>query len=413
MKANSPFGIDAPKNLPFGHFHSRRDNFLPQGLYGDLEGFLQGYRSAAPLDLHVGNWRKKNPGARFEDWKSLAQPFLLQCLHYHPGPVDLQPEVLSVEQRDGFVAEHIAFNTAPWSRIDGWFLRPDGEGPFPAVVCMHSWGGPMIVGKDRVVSRGKDQPNLKEFLKKASDRYLAEDLARRGYAVIAIDAYHFGTRLPWGAQIVTHKPTTWLPPRLDPLDLGPAEFEELNEKAVDLLNISMRYLNWAGTTWAGVNFWDDSRCVDYLVSRPEVDASRIGCVGQSGGAWRVHFLSAMDDRITASVSSCWSTTGDWTHIYNFTGTVGTFCQLPGLWQRMDLPDISLMGAPAAAMIISGQDDTLFAPEGMEEAARQVQVGFDWAGVPERFRFHYPKKPHSFDLDNQNEAWAWFDRWLKP
>lgn len=271
----------------------------------------------------------------------------------------------------------------------------------------------MILGKDRVVSRGKEHPRLREFLDNGYIGFNGEELARLGYAVIVIDAYHFGSRLPWGAMITSPREQSWLPLQLDPLDLSVEEFDRLNQQAVDLLNISMRYLNWAGTTWAGVNFWDDSRCVDYLLSRPEVDPARIGCIGQSGGGWRTHFLAALDSRISASVSSCWTTTGDWSHLYNFTGTIGTFCMIPGLWQRLDLPDISLLGAPAATMVISGQEDKLFPPEGMEEAARRIREGFEYAGIPERFHFHYPQKPHTFDRGNQQVAWAWFDRWLKP
>lgn len=402
-----------PASLPYGHLLSRRPNAVPGGLYGDLEGFLQGYRSTAPLDLCAKRWRARGDGS-FTVWRETARAFTLESLHYHPGPADLRAEVLDVEQREGFVAEKIAFQTAPWSRVDGWFLRPEGEGPFPAIVYFHSWGGPMILGKDRLVSRGKHHPRLQEFFDRGGQKaFSAEGLARRGYAVIVIDAYHFGSRLPWGAMLTSPRAEPWLPQRLDPMDLDVEQFDALNQKAVDLVNYSLRYLNWAGTTWAGINFWDDSRCVDYLVSRPEVDARRIGCVGQSGGGWRAHFLAGLDHRIAASVSSCWTTTGNWNHVYGFTGTIGTFCQLPGLWRRLDLPDIALMAAPSsAAMVISGQDDMLFPPEGMEEAARQIQAGFEWAGVPEKFRFHYPKKPHRFDDEEQQIAWAWFDQWLK-
>jgi dienelactone hydrolase len=399
---------------PLSHLLSRRPNAVPGGLFGDLEDFLQGFRCSAPLDLNAERWRRANGSGSFAEWQQIARAFTLECLHYEPGPVDLQAKVLDVQPRDGFIAEKIAFHTAPWSRVEGWFLRPDGPGPFPAIVYFHSWGGPMILGKDRLVSRGKHHPRLQEFFERGGSKpFSAEILARRGYAVIVIDAFHFGSRLPWGAMITSPREKPCLPPRLDPMDLSIEEFDRVNQQAVELLFIAMRYLNWAGTTWAGVNFWDDSRCVDYLVSRPEVDPLRIGCVGSSGGGWRAHFLAGLDPRIAASVSSCWTTTGDWNHMYGFTGTIGTFCMVPGLWRRLDLPDIALLAAPAASMVISGQDDKLFPPEGMEEAARQIQAGFEWAGVPEKFRFHYPKKPHCFDDENQEAAWAWFDQWLKP
>lgn len=51
--------------------------------------------------------------------------------------------------------------------------------------------------------------------------------------------------------------------------------------------------------WPGIIFWDDIRTVDYLLTRPEVDPKRIGCVGISMGGYRVAYLSALDERIAA------------------------------------------------------------------------------------------------------------------
>lgn len=406
---------------PGAGLHSSRSNFTPHGLYGDLEPFLQGFRASRPLDLSISQWRASHPHGTPEEWRQHARSFVLEKLHYSPGPLDLQAQTLSREQRDGYRLEEVAFNTAPWCRVKGWFLRPDGPGPFPAVVVLHSWGGPKLLGRDRVVSRGKTHPQLEAFLNKGySGRFIGEDLARRGYAVVVIDALHFGRRLPWGGQLAQNAlPNTeenpsapGLPAYMDPLDLDEATFDALEAKAEGLSRNTLRYLQWAGATWGGVYFWDDSRCVDYLVSRPEVDASRIGCVGQSVGGWRAHMLAALDERIAASVSSCWTTTNDWTHLYNFS-CVGPYALLPGLWQSLDLPDIAALAAPRAAMVISGQQDNLFAPEAVVAATDRIREGFSWAGVPEHFEFHFPEKPHSFDLDSQHLAWAWFDRWLKP
>lgn len=128
------------------------------------EGFLRGYRSQHPRGLHAEVWRGAHPEGSFEQWSQGARSHLLQCLNYDPNLPDLRSEVLKVERREGFVAEMVAFQTALWSRVEGWFLRPEGPGPFPAIVCLHSWGGPMPLGRDRVVSRGKDHPRLREFL---------------------------------------------------------------------------------------------------------------------------------------------------------------------------------------------------------------------------------------------------------
>ncbi len=50
-------------------------------------------------------------------------------------------------------------------------------------------------------------------------------------------------------------------------------------------------------TWPGIVFRDDIRTVDYLVTRPEVDPKRIGCLGISMGGYRSCYLAALDDRI--------------------------------------------------------------------------------------------------------------------
>ena len=176
------------------------------------------------------------------------------------------------------------------------------------------------------------------------------------------------------------------------------------------LYLGVRQLNWAGTTWMGVNYWDDSRCVDYLLSRPEVDGGRIGCTGLSGGGWRTNVLAALDGRIKASVSVGWMTTGDYQQVYNVDGAIGTFCLLPGVWDRLDVPDLTIMSA-GAAMVVSGRRDELFPVEGQADAARQIRAGYEWAGCGDRFRDYRPDKDHCYDAEIQAEALAWFGRHL--
>src|SRR5438445_461280 len=68
-----------------------------------------------------------------------------------------------------------------------------------------------------------------------------------------------------------------------------------------------RSLLTAGITWAGVILWDDIRTLDYLASRPEVDARRLGCVGLSVGGYRSFLLAALDRRIKVAVDVGWMT----------------------------------------------------------------------------------------------------------
>jgi hypothetical protein len=122
-------------------------------------------------------------------------------------------------------------------------------------------------------------------------------------------------------------------------------------------------------------------------------------------------LAALDPRIRASVSVGWMTTGDYQQVYNLAGAVGTFCLLPGVWDRLDIPDLTVMAAPGASMVVSGTEDRLFPIEGQVEAARQIEQGYVWAGCPERFHSYRPPKPHCYDVEILREALAWFDRHL--
>ena len=67
-------------------------------------------------------------------------------------------------------------------------------------------------------------------------------------------------------------------------------------------------------------------------------------------------IAALEPRIKATVTVGWMTTGDTQQAYNLAGAIGTFCLLPGVWNRLDIPDLISMGAPKACMVVSGTED---------------------------------------------------------
>ena len=290
-------------------------------------------------------------------------------------------------------------------RVYNHFYTPKNvRVPAPALVVMHEWGGPMLFGSERVCGETDHPVLVKHRAETTSGRALADFYASHGYCVLVIDAYHFGRRAPRGIG--------GLPEVFDPFTLDQATLASYEAKVRDQLYLGVRQLNWAGTTWCGVNFGDDSRCVDYLLSRPEVDGGRIGVTGLSGGGWRTDILAALDDRIRAAIPVGWMTTGDHQQPYNVAGAIGTFCLLPGVWDRIDIPDLIAMAAPKACMVVSGRQDMLFPPAGQREAARQIAAAYEWASCPNRFRDYAPDKPHCYDREIQEQALAWFDLYLK-
>jgi len=376
----------------------------PRNLYGSLQPLIEAMRAQRPLDLNAVRWQKEHPDGSFEDWAGQARACLLDGLHYEPGSLDLQASTLERREHEQFIVERIEFNTTPWFRVPGYFLTPKNVPlPAPALVVFHEWGGPMLFGADRVVGAPCHPAVAEHRAIYTSGRALADWYAAQGYAALVIDAYHFGRRAPRGIG--------GLPAAYDPNNMGTQAIWNMQRALTELLYLGVRQLNWAGTTWMGVNYWDDSRCVDYLLSRPEVDGARIGCTGLSGGGWRTNIMAALEPRIKAAVSVGWMTTSDAQQAYNVAGAIGTFCLLPGVWNRMDVPDLIAMGAPKACMVVLGQDDQLVSPLGYREAARQMQAAFAWAGCPERFRFYNPQKPHCYDAEIQAEALAWFQTHL--
>ena len=379
----------------------------PLNQYGSLEGAVQGIRANRPQDLNASAWRRAHPRASHADWARQARQLLADGLHYDPGKLELNAVTTAKWETESFTRETIEFNTSPWFRVPGYFYVPKNVPlPAPALVVFHEWGGPMLFGADRVSGEPVHPALIAHRNTYTSGRAIADWFASHGYAVIVIDAFHFGRRAPRGIN--------GLPAEYDPAKLDDETLKRYDALARDpkQLYLGVRQLNWAGTTWAGVNYGDDSRCIDYLVSRQEVDPERIGCTGLSGGGWRTNILTALEPRIKAAVSVGWMTTGDTQQLYNVSGAIGTFALLPGVWDRLDIPDLIAMAAPKAVMVVSATEDPLFPPLGQREAAKQIAAAFEWAGVGDRFRDFAPKKPHCYDAEIQEQALAWFDAHLK-
>ena len=377
----------------------------PLNLYGSLEDTMQKIRSYRPLDLNSVTWKKNNPGESYQEWSRQARECLYKGMHYYLPPSDLKAKTLGSYETGSFICERIEFNTTPWFRVPGYFYIPKNVPlPAPALIVMHEWGGPMLFGADRVCGEPVHQVITEHRARVTSGRPLADWFASKGYAVISIDAYHFGRRAPRGIN--------GLPDTYDPALIDNETLDKYDALTREILYLGVRELNWAGTTWAGVNFGDDSRCVDYLLSRKEIDGTRIGCTGLSGGGWRTNMIAALEPRVKATVTVGWMTTGDTQQAYNLAGAVGTFCLLPGVWDRLDIPDLVSMAAPKACMVVSGTADLLFPPLGQKEAGDQIFEAYSWAGHPENFYYYTPAKPHCYDQEIQEEALAWLNKHLK-
>ena len=349
-----------------------------------------------------------------EDWKRAARPIVKEWLSYDPKPQPMGAELVSREERDGFTLETLRLRATSAYDIPAWLLLPSRRaGRAPAVAALHCHSGQFVWGREKVLSSPGEPAFLTKFRERDGRPY-AEVLARRGYVVLVIDAFYFGSR------------------RLKVEDLEPATAPgDVREALLKLRTLTPETAEWtmavnalcgryeqltaktifaAGATWPGIQTWDDSRSVSYLAGRPEVDPSRIGCVGLSLGGIRAARLAGYDARIKASVVVGWMPEFPKllaNHLKNHTW----MAYLPGVPSSLDLPDIAALTAPSALFVQQCARDSLYPRHAMQGANEKLEKIFKKAGIPERFKGAFYDVPHSFTPAMQDEAFDWLARFL--
>ncbi|HRU05601.1 MAG TPA: acetylxylan esterase [Candidatus Brocadiia bacterium] len=163
-----------------------------------------------------------------------------------------------------------------------------------------------------------------------------------------------------------------------------------------------------GYSGAGGELWNTIRALDLLASLPEVDPSRLGATGNSGGGAQSFYAAVADDRIKALASSCGVTTHDYTLAHrNVMGHCDCIYN-HNPYQR-DTSEFAALIAPRPALFCYGIHDGLFnVPEyrAMIDRARRVYALY---GCPDALRlFDYPG-PHGYQPESVEEINAWFDR----
>ena len=346
---------------------------------------------------------------RFTDadtWKREARAKLLDLLAYSPPPV--APAADTVERVDcgDYVREKVLFNTTPDVRVPAYVLVPkQGPKPAPAIVALHDHGGFYLWGKEKLVEIDGEHAILKDFRERYyGGRSIAIELVRRGYIVVVTDMFYWGDR----RMLLDADPADW---RERPATMPVERVDAFNARAGASEQLVGRTIYSAGFTWPGVMFWDDVRTVDYLLSRPDVDPRRIGCVGLSVGAVRSAHLAAIDDRIKAGVVVCWMTSFPAQLQAHIRHTIGHTKVVPGLYRHMDYPDVASIALPRPMLYISGTRDTLFPLDGVKAGFAKLNACYGKAGAADRCQTTLYDSPHQFSAPMQAEAWAWLERFV--
>ncbi|MFM8336977.1 MAG: alpha/beta hydrolase family protein, partial [Opitutaceae bacterium] len=349
-----------------------------------------------------------------DEWKSAAREVLLDRLGYQPSARPPGAELVRREERDGFSVEVVRIHATEAYSIPARVLVPAGKaGRRPAVLALHCHSGRYTWGHEKVLSAPGEPAFLTTFREGTYARPWAEALARRGYVVIAIDAFYFGERR---LRVEDLDPARVFPEVRDAhatVRRTPPGSEEwtaaVNKVCGFYEHLTAKAITATGATWGGIHVWDDRRAIDYLCTRPDVDPGRVGCAGLSGGGFRTAMAIGADPRIKAACVSGWMTGFADLLPQHLRHTWMVFT--PGLRRALDLPDVAALHAPGALLVQQCRRDHLFPLPGMEAAVGKIGRVYAKAGVPERFRGSFHDVPHSFLPTMQEEAFAWLDRWL--
>lgn len=347
--------------------------------------------------------------ARFRSvpsWKKIVRAKVHDLLHYSPPPCDPASETLSRIDCGDYVRETVHFNTTPDVRVPAFVLVPKNlSRPAPAIVALHDHGGFYLWGREKIVEMPDEHSVLTEFKRQYyGGRSIATELVRQGYIVVVIDMFYWGER----RMLLDDDAEDW---KARPASLTRERIQAYNARSGQNEQLIGRSIYAAGFTWPGVMFWDDIRTVDYLLTRPDVDRRRIGCVGLSVGGLRSCHLAALDDRIRASVVVGWMTSFPWQLKNHIRNTIGHTKIIPGLTQHLDYPDVAALALPKPLLVINGSKDGLFHPEGVRTSFEKLQACYRKAGVPDHCRTRLYDTPHEFNEAMQIEAWEWLIRWM--
>jgi dienelactone hydrolase len=264
---------------------------------------------------------------------------------------------------------------------------PDGPGPFPAALLLHDHGAKFDIGKEKLVEPWYDDTRLASARawaeKYFSGRFVGNELAARGYAVLAVDA------LGWG-------------------DRGGLTYAGQQALASNFFNL--------GSSLAGLVAHEDVRAAAMLATLPEVDGRRIAAVGFSMGGYRAWQVAALSNDIAATVAACWMTglkemmvPGNNT----LRGQSAFYMLHPGLYRYLDIPDVASIAAPRPMMLLDGETDPLFTPAGVSVAYAKMRTVWDAQRAGNRLSTKtWPGLGHVFVREMQDAAFAWLDRWLK-
>jgi dienelactone hydrolase len=273
-------------------------------------------------------------------WQSTLRHRFVQRLGGFPAAkAALRPRSLQKHEYSDYTREEVAFQSREGLSVFAHFLLPkeQPDAALPALICLpgHGHGADALVGIDAFGKECEDGDYHHDFALQA---------VRHGYAVLAMEMLGFGRRR-----------------------------EQLEKFAPGSRGSSCLSLGGAalmqGQTLAGWRTYDVIRALDYLETRREVNARKIGVMGISGGGLVALFSAAVETRLRAAVVSGYLNTFR-DSVMTIPHCIDNF--VPGLICDAEMTDLAGLIAPRALWCESGSKDEIFPVTAFRRALREAK-----------------------------------------
>ena len=284
-----------------------------------------------------------------------------------PQRTPLQPVVTGSLQQDGYRIEKIIYQSLPQHHVTASLYIPAGKGPFPAALlfCGHE-------------ATAKSTPSYQQT---------AILLAKNGFVVLIIDPVSQGER--YQLTDSTGKPLT---------RGGTTEHTLLNAAAA-----------LVGSSVAACELWDNERGLDYLLSRKEVDTTRIGCVGNSGGGTQTAYFMAFEPRIKVAAVCSYITSRERT--FELAGPLDGCVQIPNEGkQGIEIADYMHLLAPKPLLILSGRYDFVDYT-GAVQAYNEAKQCYTTLNAADHVQLVTVDDGHGISQPKREAAVHWFRKWF--
>lgn len=319
--------------------------------------------------------------ADLPEWKdkrlSVRETLKLLLGEIPPRPQNLKIKTLLREERNGYIFEKFLIDNGVDSWIPGYLAIPAGaKGKVPVILGMHGH------------SSSKD--NIFGFESNTAQDVLALFISN-GYAVMAIDSYFNGDRR----------------------GTGPSGDTETQQNGSDQESSLFKINLWFGRSLWGMQLRDEQIAIDYLVSRKEIDAERIGVEGMSMGSTRAWWLAALDERVKAVTGiACFTRYRELIEQSQLSAH-GIYYFVPGMLNHFDTEAVMGLIAPRPFLVLTGDSDQGSPLSGIRTLENKLKSVYLLYEKEENFRsIVYKNTGHVFTDEMKLEMLNWFEKFLK-